>query len=105
MSQIGRELQLTLQSAFREAVVHRNAYITVEHLLFAMLHNEAGIDIMRSSGAQVDKLRAELEHDLAVLRRETNSWRWPLFAFGYLLTLAYGASFATYRIVGSLTIW
>ena len=42
---------------------------------------------------------------LAVLRRETNSWRWPLFAFGYLLTLAYGASFATYRIVGSLTIW
>ncbi len=36
---------------------------------------------------------------LAVLRRETNSWRWPAFAFGYLLVLAYGASFATYRAV------
>ena len=34
---------------------------------------------------------------LAVLRRETNSWRWPAFAFSYLLALAYGASFATYR--------
>jgi ferrous iron transport protein B len=37
---------------------------------------------------------------LAIMRRETNSWRWPAFAFGYLLVLAYGASFATYRLVG-----
>jgi ferrous iron transport protein B len=36
---------------------------------------------------------------LAIIRRETNSWRWPAFAFSYLLALAYGASFATYRIV------
>jgi ferrous iron transport protein B len=40
---------------------------------------------------------------LAIMRRETNSWRWPAFAFGYLLTLAYGASFAAYRIVGAFT--
>jgi ferrous iron transport protein B len=40
---------------------------------------------------------------LAIMRRETNSWRWPAFAFTYLLALAYGASFATYRIVSSLT--
>ena len=39
---------------------------------------------------------------LAIMRRETNSWRWPAFAFGYMLTLAYGASFATYRIVLAL---
>jgi ferrous iron transport protein B len=39
---------------------------------------------------------------LAIMRRETNSWRWPAFAFGYLLALAYGASFATHRIVESL---
>ncbi|MCH2172660.1 ferrous iron transporter B [Myxococcota bacterium] len=40
---------------------------------------------------------------LAVLRRETASWRWPIFAFGYLLVLAYGASFVTYRTVHYLT--
>ncbi len=40
---------------------------------------------------------------LAVMRRETNSWRWPAFAFGYLLALAYGASFLTYRIVDALS--
>jgi len=39
---------------------------------------------------------------IAVMRRETNSWRWPAFAFGYLLVLAYGASFATHRIVAAL---
>jgi ferrous iron transport protein B len=37
---------------------------------------------------------------IAVMRRETNSWRWPAFAFGYLLVLAYGASFAAHRLAG-----
>jgi len=37
---------------------------------------------------------------LAIMRRETNSWRWPAFAFGYMLALAYGASFAAHRLVG-----
>jgi ferrous iron transport protein B len=40
---------------------------------------------------------------LAIMRRETNSWRWPAFAFAYLLALAYGASFATHRLVAALT--
>jgi ferrous iron transport protein B len=40
---------------------------------------------------------------LAIMRRETNSWGWPVFAFGYLLVLAYTASFVTYRVVGALT--
>jgi ferrous iron transport protein B len=39
---------------------------------------------------------------LAVMRRETNSWGWPAFAFGYLLTLAYGASFVAHRTVAAL---
>jgi ferrous iron transport protein B len=40
---------------------------------------------------------------LAIMRRETNSWRWPLFAFGYLFVLAYSASFLTHRILTALT--
>ena len=39
---------------------------------------------------------------IAIMRRETNSWRWPAFAFAYLLALAYGASFLTYRVIGAL---
>lgn len=35
---------------------------------------------------------------LAVVRRETNSWRWPLFMTAYMTATAYIAAFATYRI-------
>ena len=34
---------------------------------------------------------------VAVVRRETNSWRWPLFMISYMLVLAYGASLVTYQ--------
>jgi ferrous iron transport protein B len=39
---------------------------------------------------------------LAIMRRETNSWRWPAFAFGYLFVLAYSASFLTHRVITAL---
>ncbi len=61
MSSIGRDLQLTLQAAQREAIVRRHAYLTVEHLLYALIHSEEGARILRHSGADVDRLRRELE--------------------------------------------
>lgn len=38
---------------------------------------------------------------LAIMRRETNSWRWPAFAFAYLFVLAYTASFLTHRAISA----
>jgi ferrous iron transport protein B len=35
---------------------------------------------------------------LAVIRRETNSWRWPLFTFTYMTTLAYVGALITYQV-------
>jgi len=35
---------------------------------------------------------------LATIRRETNSWRWPVFSFAYMTALAYAGAFATYQI-------
>lgn len=35
---------------------------------------------------------------VAVVRRETNGWKWPAFQFAYMTVLAYGATFLTYRI-------
>ncbi len=61
MSRIGRDLQLTLQAAHSEAVNRRHAYLTTEHLLYALIHNDEGVRILRHSGANVDRLRAELE--------------------------------------------
>ena len=39
---------------------------------------------------------------LGVVKRETNSWRWPVIMFCYMITLAYIASFATYHIAVAL---
>jgi ferrous iron transport protein B len=38
---------------------------------------------------------------LAVVKRETNSWRYPLIMAGYLFALAYIASFITFRVVSA----
>jgi ferrous iron transport protein B len=35
---------------------------------------------------------------VAIMRRETNGWKWPIFQFGYMTLLAYGATFITYRL-------
>ena len=40
---------------------------------------------------------------LAVVKRETNSWRYPLLMAAYLFALAYAAAFVTYRVTLALT--
>ena len=35
---------------------------------------------------------------LAVIKRETNTWRWPMFTFAYMTTFAYLGTLATYQL-------
>jgi len=39
---------------------------------------------------------------IAVVRRETGGWKWPLIQFAYMTLLAYGGAFVAYRIVSAL---
>src|SRR5581483_4666264 len=39
---------------------------------------------------------------MAVVRRETNSWRWPALQFAYMLVLAYGAAFVVNHLAMAL---
>lgn len=48
-------------------------------------------------------LCAQCAATLAVIRRETNSWRWPAFTFVYMTVLAYVGALVTYQ-VGSLLV-
>ena len=43
-------------------------------------------------------LCAQCAATLAVIRRETNSWRWPVFAFTYMTGLAYVGALITYQL-------
>ncbi len=61
MSRINRELQLTLQAAYREAVSRRHPYLTVEHLLYALAHDERGSEVLRQIGTDLRRLKQELE--------------------------------------------
>ena len=40
---------------------------------------------------------------VAVVRRETNGWKWPILQFSYMTVVAYVAAFAAYNIVGHFT--
>ncbi|MFM8517300.1 MAG: ferrous iron transporter B, partial [Nevskiaceae bacterium] len=40
---------------------------------------------------------------LAVVRRETNGWRYPVLMLVYLFALAYLAAFVTYRVTLAMT--
>jgi ferrous iron transport protein B len=39
---------------------------------------------------------------VAAIKRETNTWRWPIFVLGYTYALAYGAAVAVYQVGGLL---
>ncbi len=55
------DLSATLQRAVADTRRRRHEYLTLEHLLMAMLDDPLGIDIIKKCGADPDKLRAELE--------------------------------------------
>ncbi|WP_288755451.1 Clp protease N-terminal domain-containing protein, partial [uncultured Pseudomonas sp.] len=54
---LNRELEVTLNLAFKEARSKRHEFMTVEHLLLALLDNEAAATVLRACGANLDKLK------------------------------------------------
>ncbi|WP_148714580.1 ATP-dependent Clp protease ATP-binding subunit ClpA [Chitinolyticbacter meiyuanensis] len=57
---IAQELEVSLHMAFMEARQKRHEYITVEHLLLALLDNPSAADVLRACGANMDELRRAL---------------------------------------------
>jgi len=53
-------LEIVLTIAYREAVARRHAYLTLEHLLYALAHDPEGERILEACGADLSKLRREL---------------------------------------------
>jgi ATP-dependent Clp protease ATP-binding subunit ClpA len=62
---ITKELQATLNLAIKEAVNRRHEYLTLEHLLLALLRDPTGAKVIRNCGGDIDRLRSELETFLA----------------------------------------
>ena len=58
---ISKELSATLGFAVREAKKRRHEYVSIEHILFAILYDPTGIDIIENCGGNVENLIAALE--------------------------------------------
>lgn len=56
-----RELEETLSYAVDEAVKYKHEYVTLEHLLFALLEDASARDILYNCGAKMEELGASLE--------------------------------------------
>ena len=57
MSGMTQELQLSLRAAVREAETRRHAYVTVEHLFFALLHDARAAEVLRHCDTDVEQLK------------------------------------------------
>ena len=53
-------IEIVLTIAYREAVARRHAYLTLEHLLYALAHDPEGERILKACGTDVVKLRRDL---------------------------------------------
>ena len=56
-----RDLEMCLMAAQSEAKDRRHEYLCVEHILYALLHNDNGVRIIRSCGGNVDRIKEDLE--------------------------------------------
>ena len=57
---LSKELEVTLNLAFKEAREKRHEFMTVEHLLLALLDNPTAAKVLRACGADINQLRRQL---------------------------------------------
>ncbi len=57
---LNKDLEVSLNMAFRQAKESRHEFMTVEHLLLALLDNPSSIDALNACGADMANLRKEL---------------------------------------------
>ncbi len=64
MVEPGKELQVVFEKSIRDAKKLQHEYVTVEHLLFAMLCSDNFYNLLKGAGADVEYLKSNLEHYL-----------------------------------------
>ncbi|WP_339721776.1 ATP-dependent Clp protease ATP-binding subunit ClpA [uncultured Paraglaciecola sp.] len=57
---LNKDLEQTLNEAFIFAREHRHEFMTVEHLLLALLDNNAAKDALKACGANIESIKQEL---------------------------------------------
>ncbi|MBT5701229.1 MAG: ATP-dependent Clp protease ATP-binding subunit ClpA, partial [Gammaproteobacteria bacterium] len=87
---LSTELEVTLNLAFKDARQKRHELMSVEHLLLSLLDNTSAITVLGACGADIAKLRAELEEFLdattpLIPQNETDRETQPTLGFQRVL--------------------
>jgi len=82
---INKELELTLEATIRDARARNHEYLTVEHILYALLHDEQGVEIISQCGGDVVRLKDLLQQyfsdEIPKLRTEAGEFPRPTPGF------------------------
>ncbi|MGH8548096.1 MAG: ATP-dependent Clp protease ATP-binding subunit ClpA, partial [Methylococcales bacterium] len=89
---LSKELEQTLNSAFKNAHDKNHEFITVEHLLLAMVENVAAVNVLKGCGGDIETLRRELseflEHTTPLIPRGVERETQPTLGFQRVLQRA-----------------
>ncbi|MDH3354601.1 MAG: ATP-dependent Clp protease ATP-binding subunit ClpA [Chromatiales bacterium] len=59
---LSKELEISINRAFQYARTESHEFVTVEHLLWALIDSPKAVPILKACGANIDALRDELDH-------------------------------------------
>ena len=89
---LSKELEFTLNLAFKEAREKSHEFMTVEHLLYALLGNPSAVEVLRACGGNMEQLKQEvgtfLEETTPKLSREDTRETQPTLGFQRVLQRA-----------------
>ena len=68
---IGKSLQESFEFAVNEALRRRHEYVTLEHLLYALLHDRDAREVVRACGGDVEELKKQLDDFMTKTYEET----------------------------------
>jgi len=89
---LSKELEFTLNLAFKEAREKNHEFMTVEHLLYALLGNPSAVEVLRACGGNLDQLKQDvgnfLEETTPRLATEDDRETQPTLGFQRVLQRA-----------------
>lgn len=59
---LSHELEVSLNLAVNEATRRSHRFVTIEHVLFALLHDKSAVDVIEGCGGNLDTLKDDLEN-------------------------------------------
>jgi len=82
---ISTKLEIALVMAIREAKSHNHEHVTVEHILYGLLHDDLAVRVIRGCGASIQTIKEKLDEFFAkdLLGLNANETREPVQTIGF----------------------